>query len=116
MDDEVPLRFIGGVRYRNFTASWPLAELRIDGGDVRVQLRSEAMRRWLARWLPSVKIKLRGARVDPIRGVLPRNINRGVRLVSGAEDEIIFWCSQQTVLLDIVRERGARIGQPDRVL
>ena len=79
MVDEVPLRFIGGMRYRNLNASWPLAELQITNGTVRVQLRTQAIRRLLGRWLPSVEIELDGARADPIRGFLPGNINRGVR-------------------------------------
>jgi hypothetical protein len=118
MLNEVPLRFIGGVRYRNFRASWPLVELQITNSTVRVELRGRAMRRWLGRWLPGVEISLDGARADPIRGLLPGNINRGVRLVSGTKEgeELIFWCSQQTALLDNLRDRGAQIGNPTRVL
>jgi hypothetical protein len=118
MVDEVPVRFIGGMRYRNFNASWPLAELQITEGTVRVQLRAQAMRRLLGRWLPSVEIELDGTRAEPIRGFLPGSINRGVRFVSAANDgtELIFWCSQQAALLDSLRERGAQIGKPDGVL
>lgn len=118
--DESPVRFIGGVRYETFNATWPFAELLITNGTARVQLRLRAMRRLCDRWLPSIEIELSGARVDPIRGFLPGRNNRGVRLISSADDEteVIFWCSQHDMdmLLDRLIERGAQIGKPDRVL
>jgi hypothetical protein len=117
------LVFIGGarwprpaarrLRWQGGNATWPLVELRVRDGRVRVRLRWG--RQLLSRFLPDVEFRVEEVTVDPIHGGLPLPRNQGVRLTTAEQAGIIFWTFRQQDVIDALLAGGARIGEPDTV-
>lgn len=87
-------------------ARWPLAELRIQAGTARIQLRSAVLRALLLGSFPVAEVRLRDAVVEPVTGPLR---SRGVRF-RVPEQVVIFWCFQQRELLSALEQEGAILG------
>src|SRR2546430_8351023 len=89
-------RFIGAMKepwsrsgFWGARASWPLAELLIQRGTARIQLRSALLRACFVRSFPVAKVPLRDVVVEPVTGPLR---SRGVRFrVPDQGRMVIFW-------------------------
>jgi hypothetical protein len=115
-DEPAAARFVGGIRYRGFRATWPLVELVIDEGTARVRLRTALLRRLFRPWLPALEIRLSETRIAPISGGLPLPRNEGVRLSASDEGaDVVFWCFRQAQVIEALVEEGARVGEPEIV-
>lgn len=65
-------RFVGGMRWRGSNASWPLAELLLEQGDVHIRLQSGVLRHGLGRWFPTAVMPCGDLQeVRRIRGGVP---------------------------------------------
>jgi hypothetical protein len=98
-------------------ATWPLAELRVDDESVSVRLRMSFLRRMFAGLAAhSLQMPLAGACIEPVKGVLPLPMYRGIRLRSQDGRTVVFLCSAKTQsnVLNVLRARGAEIGSPKR--
>ena len=89
-------------------ASWPLAELLIQRGTARIQLRSALLRACFVGSFPVAKVPLRDVVVEPVTGPLR---SRGVRFrVPDQGRMVIFWSFQQAELLSALEHEGAILG------
>jgi len=115
-------RFIGGMKeplgksgFWGARASWPLAELLIQEGRARIQLRTALLRAFASSvWSVRVaEVPLRGAVVEPVTGPLR---SRGVRFRTPDPGRVvIFWCFQQAELLSALEDKGAILGTEKRL-
>jgi hypothetical protein len=87
-------------------ATWPLVELRLEGGRGSVRLRVPVLRSVVQRWLPSFEFDTAAVRVEACRGAL----GRGVRIKCPAQPEVIFWTSRPD---DVLAAFAAASAQPN---
>ncbi len=104
-------RFVGGMRGPRLStlepganATWPLVELKLEGGQGFVRLRAPGLRRLVQRWLPSFEFDPASATVELHEGWF----SRGVRIQRPGEPCVIFWTREpDEVLVAIAREADA---------
>jgi hypothetical protein len=107
-------RFVGGMRGPRLSklepganATWPLVELKLEGGRGNLRLRLPGVRTLAQRWLPSFEFDPSAVNVKPHEG----RFSRGVRIERPGEPSVIFWTSQpDEVLAAIAREAAASHG------
>lgn len=95
MTESRTLRFVGGMRWGGFNASWPLAELLVTEEGVRVQLRPRCLRRLLAPLVPSAWMPWDAiAGVERVSGALMHS--KGIRFIRSGEEQrrLVFWCTR----------------------
>ena len=93
------------MRYGNWNATWPFAELLIEQGTARVRLRGRLLRRIFRQPLPSIDVPIADATIEQLR------TRRGIRFVPGdGSTPVIFWyLGEHQRVLDLLRHQGARI-------
>ena len=92
------------MRYGNWNATWPFAELLIEQGTARVQLRGRLLRRVFGQRLPSIDVPIADATIEQLCK------RRGIRFVPGdGSAPVIFWyLGEHQRVLDLLRQQGAR--------
>lgn len=97
------------MRARGGNASWPFAELLIEGQTARVQLRWSILRRLLGQWLPSVQVPLGGTVVYPASGRIFSSPGVQFELSDGC-DRVTFWSREPLEVLEALQQAGATLG------
>ena len=108
-DSQSTRRFIGGMRGPRLSrfepganATWPLVELRLEGGRGFVGLRLPGVRALLNRWLPSFEFDPATVSAEMHRG----RLGRGVRIERPDGPSVTFWTTHpEEVLAAIADER-----------
>jgi hypothetical protein len=88
-------------------ATWPLAELLVSDGLIRVHLRGPILRGVLGKWFRPFQEQLSTVRIEPILGAFGGN---GVRLTAQDGRSVVFKCFRRrdrVRLLDAVAGRAA---------
>src|SRR5437868_13862162 len=83
-------RFTGGVRWRGFNATWPLASLVVSTEGFSIEPSAPVLR-----FLRVPTLRFRWSEVEaiqPVQGLLPPwRLNRGIRFLT-RHGAAIFWC------------------------